>query len=263
MPKLSDILQSISPPFIVSGKINRYITKVSPIDDADGESISYCDRVELIRESKAGVILHSGIPKQMPNTTLIHVENPRQAFVDIIYKYFMVDIGEPQLNSGVWIYPNVKIGKNVIIRPGTVIGGKAVGFYAGEKDEFVAFPQIGGVIIEDDVEIGCNTCIDRGAVGDTVIGQGSKIDNLVHIAHNVKIGRECFVVALSGIGGSAKIGDYTWIGFQSCVRDWVNVGKRVIVGMCSAVVNDVPNDAIVTGVPAKQTGENIPFRRMP
>jgi len=257
MPKLSDML-----PFSIIIGEDRYVTKVSPIDEADSESISFCDDIKLIKESKAGVILCSELP-DIRDKTFVLVENPRQVFVDLIYKYFMVDIGQPELVYGAWIYPNVKIGKNVIIRPGTVIGGKAVGFFAGTDNELVSFPQIGGVIIEDDVEIGCNTCIDRGAIGDTVIGQGSKIDNLVHIAHNVKIGKECFVVALSGIGGSAKIGNRTWVGFQSCIRDWVNVGERVIIGMGSAVVKDVPDDAIVVGVPAKQIGTNIPFRRMP
>ena len=250
---------------MVSEEVINRVTRVAPIDEADEHSLSYCDDIGSARGSKAGVILCSELPdwSHPQSQNFIVVDNPRQTFVDLIHKYFMVKIGKPELVSGAWIYPNVKIGKNVIIRQGTVIGGKAIGFFAGDNNELVAFPQIGGVVIEDDVEIGCNTCIDRGALGDTVIGQGSKIDNLVHIAHNVKIGKECFVVAQSAIGGSAKIGDQSWIGLQSSVRDCVKVGKRVIVGMGASVVKDVPDDAIMVGVPARQVGVNIPFRRIP
>lgn len=106
-------------------------------------------------------------------------------------------------------------------------------------------------MIEDDVDIGANTCIDRGALGDTRIGRGARIDNLVHIAHNVQVGAHAAVIADAMIGGSAKIGAYAWIAPSACIRDRVSVGERAVVGLASLVTKDVPADVTVLGAPAR------------
>ncbi len=149
----------------------------------------------------------------------------------------------------VTIRENVKIGKSVIIHPGTVIGSDGFGYIQKEGKSY-KIPQVGGVIIGDDVEIGSCVTIDRATVGNTVIGAGTKIDNLVQIGHNVKIGRNCLIVAQVGISGSAEIGDGVILGGQAGVRDHVRIGSRAMIGARSGVTQDIPEARIFSGYPA-------------
>ena len=112
------------------------------------------------------------------------------------------------IHAGVHVYRGARIGRNVIIHSGSVIGADGFGYERDGNGEFVKFPHVGGVVVEDDVEIGANTCIDRGTLGDTRVCQGAKIDNLVHVAHNVQIGRHAAVIAHAMVAGSTRIGDY-------------------------------------------------------
>ncbi len=151
------------------------------------------------------------------------------------------------------IYHGCRIGKRCIVHSGVVIGSDGYGFAtAGGKHHKI--PQIGIVRIEDDVEIGAGTTIDRAALGETVIGEGTKIDNLVQIGHNVKIGKHCFLVAQVGIAGSTELGDYVAVAGQSGFAGHLKIGHRVQVAAKSAVLEDVPDDAKVMGIPA------VPFR---
>jgi len=146
------------------------------------------------------------------------------------------------IGEGSIIYPNVTIrenviiGRNVIIHSGAVIGGDGFGYYRVDNVH-KKIPQRGRVVIEDDVEIGSNTTIDRGTFSDTVIGYGTKIDNLVQIAHNVKIGRCCIIVAQVGIAGSTKIGDYVTIAGQAGIAGHLNIGDKVIIGAQAGVIS--------------------------
>ena len=110
--------------------------------------------------------------------------------------------------------------------------------------------HLGNVIIHDDVEIGANSAIDRGALGSTVIGQGTKIDNLVHIAHNVTIGRHCLILGQVGFGGSTRVGDYTVVASQSGVADHLKIGSQATIGAKSGVMRDIPDGGKVLGYPA-------------
>lgn len=142
------------------------------------------------------------------------------------------------------------VGDGVIVHSGVSIGQDGFGFAMGPGGH-VKVPQIGRVILEDDVEIGANSTIDRGTLGDTEIGEGSKIDNLVQIAHNAKLGRHCIVVAQSGIAGSAELGDHVIMGAQSGVLGHIKVGAGAqIAGMCH-VKNDVEAGARMGGTPAR------------
>lgn len=141
------------------------------------------------------------------------------------------------------------IGNNVLLHPGVRIGQDGFGF-ATENGVHIKVPQLGRVIVEDHVEIGANSCIDRGAGPDTVIGQGTKIDNLVQIGHNVKTGRGCIFVAHVGISGSTKIGDYVVLGGQVGVAGHLNIGSMVNVAAQSGVAKDIEPKAIVGGSPA-------------
>ncbi|UCD34742.1 MAG: UDP-3-O-(3-hydroxymyristoyl)glucosamine N-acyltransferase [Nitrospiraceae bacterium] len=161
-----------------------------------------------------------------------------------------VTIGDDSfIYPNVTIRENVRIGRKVIIHPGSVIGSDGYG-YVVEKGIHYKIPQVGGVIIDDDVEIGACVCIDRATTGTTHIGRGTKIDNLVQIAHNVKIGKNCLIVAQVGIAGSVKIGDGAVIAGQAGIRDHITLGSRVMVGAQSGVTGDIPGGEVWSGTPA-------------
>lgn len=145
---------------------------------------------------------------------------------------------------------NAIIGNDVIIHPGVRIGQDGFGFAMSAKGHD-KIPQIGRVIIDDKVEIGANSTIDRGTLSDTTIGAGTKIDNLVQIAHNVVIGRNCVIVAQSGIAGSAELGDFVVMGAQSGVLGHVKVGHGAQIAGLAHVKNDVAPGAKMGGTPAK------------
>lgn len=152
------------------------------------------------------------------------------------------------------IYPNaairekVKIGKKVIIHSGAVIGSDGFG-YVREKEKHYKIPQVGGVIIEDEVEIGANVTIDRATLGNTVIGSGTKIDNLVQIAHNVKIGKNCIILAQVGISGSVEIGDNVVLAGQVGIADHKRIADGVMVVGKSGVTNNL-EPGVYSGTPA-------------
>ena len=246
--------------------------------------------LQMIKESNAGIIIcHDDLeftPDDFNDKTLILVSSPKLAFIRIMQAYFaggtkpgispaaIVDekakihpsvyigpnsyIGDCEIGEGtvihgsVHIYWGVKIGKNVLIQAGAVIGSEGQSFEMNEKGEMERFPQIGGVIIEDNVEIGANTSVMRGSMGNTMIGRGTKVGNLCAIAHGVIIGKHCRVIAMSNIGGGSRIGDYSHLKLGACIRNWVNVGKNVIVGMGAVVTKDVGDGKVVYGVPARE-----------
>jgi UDP-3-O-[3-hydroxymyristoyl] glucosamine N-acyltransferase len=152
---------------------------------------------------------------------------------------------------GVTIRENVKIGKNVIIHSGAVIGSDGFG-YAKEEGIHHKIPQMGKVIIEDDVEIGANVTIDRATLGATRIGKGTKMDNLVQIGHNVVIGKNCIIVAQVGIGGSTKVGDDTVIAGQAGLAGHIKIGNQVVIGAQSGVTKDISDNTTVFGYPARE-----------
>lgn len=154
------------------------------------------------------------------------------------------------------IHPNVSIrfatilGDRVVIHCGSVVGSDGFGF-APERGKFRKIPQVGIVVIENDVEIGANTTIDRATMGETRIGAGTKIDNLVQIAHNVKIGKHCVIAAQAGISGSTQFGDYCRIGGQAGFVGHIKIGDGAAFGAQSGVSGDVAPGEILSGSPAR------------
>jgi UDP-3-O-[3-hydroxymyristoyl] glucosamine N-acyltransferase len=159
------------------------------------------------------------------------------------------------MGKNCFIYPNVSIredtilGNNVIIHCGTVIGGDGCGFMP-QGESYIKIPQVGRVILEDDVEVGSNVTIDRATISATVIGKGTKIDNLVHIAHNVTIGENSMILAHVTIAGSTKIGKHAIFSGQSGAIDNLKIGDNVIAASRAGILQDVPDNSVVWGMPA-------------
>jgi len=212
-------------------------------------------------------------------------DSPKNVFVDCLHNFFREE-NISEIHSSVVIHPSAKIGTNASIGPYTVIdknvtvgndcviganthiqkgsiignrvnirsnvtiGNWGFGFVKDENGNNVNFPHYGNVVIEDDVQIGSSTCVDRGALGDTIIKKGAKIDNLVHVAHNVVIGENALVIACTMIGGSTNIGDNCWVAPAAILRNGISIGENSTLGMGCLVTKDVPANTTVTGIPA-------------
>ncbi len=264
-------------------------TNVAPLDRAGAKDVSFLDNVKYVdafAASKAGAcFVRPKFSAHAPaGMVLLVTDEPyycyaltaRRFYPDAkteggisphahvaksatIGKDVRIDAGtvigeHVQIGDGCQIGANCTIshailGKNVILHRGIHIGQDGFGYAAGSKG-MVKVPQLGRVIIESDVEIGSGTCIDRGAGPDTIIGQGSKIDNLVQIGHNVQLGKYVVIAAQCGIAGSTQIGDGTMIGGQVGISGHVRIGARAKIAAQSGVMTDVPPGATYGGAPA-------------
>jgi UDP-3-O-[3-hydroxymyristoyl] glucosamine N-acyltransferase len=257
------------------------------------------NKEELIRNTKAAVIVCDNSVKVdeqvLLKKCLILCENPKLVFIRIAAHFFyqkynygihpsaqirdeaVIDpesyigpntyIGRSRIGKGTiihgncFIYDHVQIGNNVTIHAGTVIGSDGFGYSRNESGELEKFPHFGGVVIEDFVEIGSNTSIDRGSLGNTIIREGAKIDNLVHIAHNVVVGKSSLVIANAMIGGSTTIDDYSWVAPSASLLNQIKIGKNVTVGMGAVVTKNIPDGETWTGVPAKPLKEFLEIQK--
>ena len=148
------------------------------------------------------------------------------------------------------------LGDRVILQPGAVIGSDGFGYEpVGDKHEKV--PQLGIVVLENDVEIGANACVDRARIGETVVGEGSKIDNLVQVGHNVKVGRHCIMVALSGVAGSTRLQDRVTVAAQVGIGGHIEIGSGVQLGGQSGVAKSISEPGAYLGTPARPIKEEI------
>ncbi|MCJ7778724.1 MAG: UDP-3-O-(3-hydroxymyristoyl)glucosamine N-acyltransferase, partial [Sedimentisphaerales bacterium] len=177
----------------------------------------------------------------------------------VIYSCVYVGAGV-QIGNDSIIYPNVtiydgcKIGNRVIINANTTVGEDGFG-YASHKGVHHKIPQIGTTIIEDDVEIGTCCAVERGTLGDTIIGQGTKIGDLVTIGHGTKIGPHCLLVAQVGIAGSTTLGHHCVVGGQVGIVGHINIGNNVTIAAQAGVINNIPDGKVVLGAPAIDAGQ--------
>ncbi|HZV00279.1 MAG TPA: UDP-3-O-(3-hydroxymyristoyl)glucosamine N-acyltransferase [Planctomycetota bacterium] len=158
------------------------------------------------------------------------------------------------------VYPKCRVGARCIVHAGAVVGSDGFGFATDKKrGEHVKIPQVGIVVLEDDVEVGASTTIDRAAFGETRIGSGTKIDNLVQIAHNVRVGRGCLLVAQSGIAGTTRLGDFVTVAAQAGLVGHLDIGSNVQIAAQSGVVDDVKDGAQVIGSPAVEGKQGLRY----
>lgn len=195
-----------------------------------------------------------------------------------------VAIGENTLvHAGVTIGDRCRIGNHVIVQPNAAIGGDGFAYVTAEpgsvesaretgevrsfNNEIIRINSIGNVVIEDNVEIGAGSCIDRGTLGETRIGRGSKLDNLVQVGHNVTIGTNCLIVAQVGLGGSSKVGHRAVVGGQAGLPDHLSIGDDALVHAQAGIVNHVLPRSIVIGTPAEPKKrfleQHVQVRRLP
>ena len=162
-----------------------------------------------------------------------------------------VVVGEDtRMDARVVCYPGARIGRRVVLKAGAVIGGDGFG-YLSRGGAHERIPHVGACVIGDDVEVGSNSCVDRGSLDDTVIGQGTKLDNLVHVGHNVRIGERCLLMAGVGVAGSTRLGNDVVLAGHVGVTDHLTIGDRVQVAAKSAVIGNVPADSVLSGNPAR------------
>jgi UDP-3-O-[3-hydroxymyristoyl] glucosamine N-acyltransferase len=160
------------------------------------------------------------------------------------------------LHANVSVQRGTRIGDRCVIHAGTSLGGDGFG-YQWDGSGHRKVPQLGRVVIEDDCELGCNVCVDRATLGTTLVGRGSKIDNLVQIAHNVRLGEHVIMVAQSGIAGSTRIGSGCIVAGQAAISDHLDIGAGARIGGQAGVTNDVAAGAAVTGTPARPVNRSL------
>ncbi|HUP02026.1 MAG TPA: UDP-3-O-(3-hydroxymyristoyl)glucosamine N-acyltransferase [Gemmatimonadota bacterium] len=177
------------------------------------------------------------------------------------------------IGEGSRLFPRVtllhgtRLGKRCVVQSGSVLGADGFGYATDGAGRHHKVPQRGGLVLGDDVEIGAGVTIDRGSMEDTTIGDGAKIDNLVHIGHNVKIGKNAIIVAQVGVAGSTKVGDFVVVGGQAGIVGHVSIGDRARIGGQAGVIGDVPAGAEYSGYPARSHREqmraHVLFSRLP
>lgn len=162
-----------------------------------------------------------------------------------------------RVHPRVTVHRGTRLGARCVVQSGTVLGSDGFGYAPDERGRLHRVPQRGGLVIGDDVEIGANVTIDRGSAGDSVVGEGTKIDNLVHLGHNVAIGRNVVIVAQVGIAGSTRVGDYVQLGGQAGLAGHVTIGEGARIGGQAGVIGDIPPRAEVSGYPARPHREQL------
>jgi UDP-3-O-[3-hydroxymyristoyl] glucosamine N-acyltransferase len=176
---------------------------------------------------------------------------PRSVIHSHVVIYQGVKIGEEAtIHAGAVIREDCEIGNRCTVLSGAVIGSEGFGYLPGENGKLIAVPQVGTIKIGDDVDIGANSCIDRAALGETVIGRGSKIDNLVQIGHNVQLGRSVIVCGQAGIAGSTKIADGVIVGGGAGIADHAEIVSGVRIGAASGVIGSISEPGDYVGFPA-------------
>lgn len=302
--KISDLASLLELPF--EGEGGYEITGAAPVESAGQEDLSFAtERVfTQARTSGAGCLIVSGAYVNSAGQNLIRADHPRAAFAAALLLLMPpppvtpgihptaviapsaridpsceigphVTIGDHcvmgagcRLYPNVTLYPGVEIGASVVLHAGCVLGSDGFGFVL-QGDRYDKFPQVGRVRIGDHVEIGANSCVDRAALGWTVIGDGSKLDNMVHIGHNCHIGKHVVIAAQTGLSGGVVVEDFAVIGGQVGIGDKARIEARAVIGSGSGILTSkiVRSGSPLWGTPARPLKEHLEslahLRRLP
>jgi len=289
--KLNDILNRLPAVEVIGNTNKVITAVVSPTkkDIEEGEIMWISEKnIDLLKEINFGTIICSATARNnfKQTCTYLVVNNPRLYFLQILENFF-VEKELPVISNQSLIDPTVKLGKNVSIGSGVIverdceigdetiidsntvikrktkignrvkiganntIGGVGFGYEKNESGQFELIPHIGNVVIEDDVEIGNNSAIDRAVLGSTLIRKNAKIDNLVHIAHGVEIGENSLIIANAMIAGSVVVGKNVWVAPSASVLNKLTIDDHATIGMGAVVIGNVSPSQTVVGNPAK------------
>ncbi len=263
--------------FIPEQEINSTLIKVTDPYLAFTQLLEYYHKMRLMNktgiESPAFISESAKIGKNVYIGAFAHIGD-NVTIGDNVKIHSNTNIGENStigdntlIYNGVNIYPETIIGQNCTIHSGVVIGGDGFGFAPQEDGSYKKVPQIGNVILEDDIEIGANSTIDRATLGSTIIRQGVKIDNLVQIAHNVEIGENTVIASQTGIAGSTKIGKNCTIGGQVGIVGHISIGNNVKIQAQSGIGRNLKDNEVVQGSPAlgytEYNKSYVVFRKLP
>ena len=252
------------------------------------------DKQQLVEQTQAQIVICDNtieITEDLKrDKSFLIVEHPKLVFLGIVDAFFVEEpksgihptavvhpdarvhenvfigpftyIGKCEISEGtvidghVYLYDNVQIGKGVTIHAGAIVGAEGFNYAKNGKGEYIKFPHIGGVVVEENVEIGANACIARGVLGNTRIGEGTKIGPLVYVGANVEIGKHCHIRMDSMIAGSVTIEDCSVVAPSVALRDVTRVGRNSFLGMGAVVIKDVPPNKVVVGNPARVVRDN-------
>ncbi len=290
MIKLTEIIEKIKPQEVV-GSIEKGISEliIANNNNKNENALMWVSpkKVNLLQAINTGVIICAYLPeKNSENCTYLVVDNPRWAFLSVLHTFFMATEREGiaetaviddsvQLGEHIFIGENVviekdcvikngsRIGHNTVVKNGTVIGNNCkigsccvigsigFGYEKGPSGEYMLIPHIGNVVLEDNVEIGNNTAIDRAVLGSTLLKKNVKVDNLVHIAHGVEIGENSLVIANAMVAGSVKIGKNVWVAPSSSIINGKSVSDNAVIGLGAVVIKNVDAEQVIVGNPGK------------
>lgn len=284
--KAKDLAQFLHSKII--GDPDREVSKPGYLHTARQDEISYCylkdDERDLgaISKSNAAVIicqerLQRKLEKLDIKSTLILSKAPKYDFAIVLQKFFAketrsispfsrissnVEIGrDVDIHPNVVIYDDVKIGDRVTVRANTVLGAEGLDYGKNRKGELQRIPHLSQLIIEDEVDIGSNTTVQRGILRPTILGKGTKIGPNCNIGHEVRIGKCCIITGMTLVAGATEIGDFTFIAPHSTIKNSIRVGKNVFVGIGSLVTDNVPDGTTIVGRPAVEIEEYRKYRR--
>jgi UDP-3-O-[3-hydroxymyristoyl] glucosamine N-acyltransferase len=255
------------------------IIGVSEIGSISEGILSFATAQVVISEIDTGIVFTSEAPNDLSAANFLIIENPRLAFA-LAINWLHSNIGFQVSNNGnvhetasihptAWVEPGAKIGARSIIGPraivracvtigedckihsGVILGDPGFGFVRDKVDFPVEFLHLGGVYLGDRVVIGTGSIVARGTLSDTCIGNDVKLDNLVHVAHNCKIGSGTLIAAAAELSGGVTLGENVWVGPNSSIRDGISVGDRAFIGIAANVIRQVAADSVVAGNPAK------------
>ncbi|MFM2385852.1 MAG: hypothetical protein RL660_609 [Bacteroidota bacterium] len=287
-----DIVNHLKPQEHYLGNANAIVDRVVPLSgqtlldtQITWASLSNTEKIASIHQ---GTVICAKLPDTISSkVNYLVCTNPRSAFQSLLSKFFAKEkpVGvhaTAQIHSTVILGERVYLGAFVVIGPGctigndciildntvlvenctignsvfiganTTIGGVGFGYERQSDGSFLLIEHLGGVRICDNVDIGNNSCIDRGVLADTIIGEGTKIDNLVHIAHNVVVGKHCAVIAHAIVGGSTIIGDRAWLAPNCTVKNGLVVGDDALIGLGAVITKNIPNEEVWVGNPGKK-----------